>query len=134
MRAFDAMPEGTAASLEITVEAADVARFGSLSGDDNPIHYEGGAAAEAGYARPVVHGMLLGAWVSRLVGTRLPGHGAVLQSVGLEFLGPVFVGDALVITGTVKHRSEAMRTLVLAVEVRRGTDVVALGRALVGCR
>ena len=69
----------------------------AMSGDDNPIHTT--------RQPPIVHGMLIGAYVSRLVGTRLPGAGALMHSCRLDFLQPVFAGDTIVVDGTVTHRA-----------------------------
>ena len=41
----------------------------------------------------VAHGMLLGAWISALLGERLPGPGAIYVSQSLSFRRPVRIGD-----------------------------------------
>ena len=41
----------------------ELARYGGASGDFNPIHFDAGYATKAGFARPIVHGMLIYNWV-----------------------------------------------------------------------
>lgn len=73
------------------VSQSDVGDFARLSGDDNVVH--------SGRHRlpPLVHGVYLAALVSGVIGTRLPGHGAVLVAKSLRFPRPCYVGDRVAI-------------------------------------
>ena len=59
------------------VTAEDVDAFARLSGDVNPLHMEAEFARRHGFRGRVVHGVLLSAYLSRVLGTRLPGPGAL---------------------------------------------------------
>ena len=61
--------------------------------NNNPIHVDPRVAAAYGYAKCVAHGAILLAMISRIIGTRLPGPGAVWMNQSVEWLHPVFVGD-----------------------------------------
>lgn len=115
---FDSFPVGAKRSFTHRITAEDVRRFIELSGDTNPVHADADFAARTPLARPVVHGMLTGAYVSRLVGKYLPGDGALWVAQSFEFAQPAFVGDILSIEAEVRQRSESQRLLVIDVRVR----------------
>jgi acyl dehydratase len=73
----------------------DVEAFARLSGDDNPIHLDAGAARAAGFDGTIVHGTLVTGLFSRLLGTRLPGPGSVYLGQEIRFARPVYPGTAV---------------------------------------
>lgn len=95
------------------VSAADVDRFAELSGDVNPLHMDAGFARRHGFRGRVVHGMLLAAYVSRQLGTRLPGFGALWLGQEMRFPRAVCVGDSIEVRVRVKHVAPNLQTLVL---------------------
>jgi 3-oxoacyl-[acyl-carrier protein] reductase len=122
---------GYEASLEHLITASDVETFAALSGDDNPLHLDPRFAATTPFGRPIAHGMLTASFVSTVIGTLLPGPGALWTGVRLNFVRPAFVGDSLVVRLRVRHRSEATRTLVLDVAVVARGEVLIDGEATV---
>ena len=112
-RAFASLAEGEIARWEHEISASDVDGFAELSGDDNPLHMDDGFAQQQGYRARVVHGMLLGAYLSRLVGTVLPGPGVVWLSQEVRFVAPAYIGDRIEVSVRLTHKSPALRTLVL---------------------
>ncbi len=88
---------GQRAELRRTVTEADLVNFAGVSGDFNPLHTDVVYAARTRFGQRVAHGMLLGAWVSAVLGTRLPGPGAILLSCSLRFLKPTRVGDTVTV-------------------------------------
>lgn len=108
--------------------------FAELSGDRNPIHVDPAAAKAMGYARPVAHGALLLAAISRLVGTRLPGSGALWARQSIEWKNAVLIGDVIEITLTATRYSKATRLLefeVAALNQRGETVLTGAGAAQV---
>ncbi len=101
---------------EITLAAVDA--FAELSGDVNPLHMSDTFAQGAGFAGRVVHGALLAAYVSKLLGTNFPGPGCFWAKQTFQWRAPVFIGDQVEIAVTVKHKSEGTRTLLLRLEAR----------------
>ncbi|MGZ7443449.1 SDR family oxidoreductase [Paenibacillus sp. TH7-28] len=79
--------------FEVTEER--VHAFSALSGDVNPLHISLREARQYGFDKPVAHGAILLSEISRIIGTELPGEGALWSDVSLTFLGPVFWGDIL---------------------------------------
>jgi 3-oxoacyl-[acyl-carrier protein] reductase len=114
---IDRIRPGDSASVEVEVTEDLVRRFSALSLDDNPVHLDAGWAREHGFPRPVAHGMVVLAALSRLIGTKLPGPGSIWMDQAIEFQAPVYQGDAIRATVTVERVSRAARVVVLKVKV-----------------
>jgi 3-oxoacyl-[acyl-carrier protein] reductase len=117
---------GETASLERRISADDVARFVELTGDDNPVHVDDAYAATMGLPSRVAHGVLTSGYVSTVIGTQLPGPGALWLSERFQFRAPVFIGDTIKVEVIVRRISKATRVLVLDVEVRNGRGKLVL--------
>ena len=70
---------------KIAVEYAyqDINKFINLTGDKNKIHYDKKYANKTYLKKPVAHGMLGASFISTLIGTKLPGDGAIWFSQNL---------------------------------------------------
>jgi 3-hydroxybutyryl-CoA dehydratase len=95
VHAFENLAIGQSESLMRTVVERDVSLFAELSGDANPIHLSDEFAAGTKFGQRIAHGMWTASLVSALLGTRLPGPGAVYLSQTLTFLAPVRIGDVV---------------------------------------
>ena len=93
---LEALAVGQAAEQVRTGGPADLAGFAEVSGDHNPLHMDEAYAENTPFRGRVAHGMLLGAWISALLGERLPGPGAIYVSQSLSFKRPVRIGDEVV--------------------------------------
>ena len=113
-RTFDEIAIGDSASIERTLTSQDIQLFALLSGDVNPQHLDAEFAASTRFHGVIAHGMLGGALISAVLGTRLPGPGTIYLGQTLKFLAPVRIGDRLRITVTVSARDEAKKRLTLA--------------------
>ena len=114
---FAAIRVGDTAELSHTIAQGDVDAFAQLTGDFNPLHVDETFSRTTLFRRPVVHGMLSASFISTMIGTLLPGSGALWTSQTLEFLAPAFVGDTLTVVAKVEQRSAAARVLVLSTVV-----------------
>ncbi len=115
--------------VRFIVTDRDMADFARLSGDDNPLHHDAALAADGGFQGPVVYGGLLVAQVSRLLGTRLPGHGCVWRSLTLKFRSPLHVGQEAVLTGRVSHANEEAGLYLIDLRIESEGRTVANGEA-----
>ncbi len=113
-RTFDEIAIGDSASIARTLTHEDIQLFAVLSGDVNPQHLDAEFAASTSFHGVIAHGMWGAALISAVLGTRLPGPGTVYLGQTLKFLGPVRVGDTLVISVTVVTRDVARKLLTLA--------------------
>jgi len=130
---IDTFSVGDTRQCELQVSPKDVEIFSQLSGDTNPLHMDEAAANEYGFPRRVAHGMIALGAISRLIGTELPGPGALWVAQDVQFAGPVFVGDSLSARVTVEQISKAAGLLVLRTEVvnTKTAEVVLSGTAKV---
>jgi 3-hydroxybutyryl-CoA dehydratase len=123
---------GQAASLHKTITDDDVRAFARISLDDNPIHLDEEFAKTTRFGRRIAHGMIASSLVSAVIGTRLPGQGTVYLSQSLAFKAPVFIGDTVTATVTVKAIREDKPIITLETVVARADGTVILtGEAVV---
>ena len=93
---FEDLTVGLTASFGRTVTEADIVLFAGVSGDTNPIHINEEYAAATMFKGRIAHGMLSAAFISCVLGTKLPGPGAVYVAQSLRFKAPVRIGDTVV--------------------------------------
>lgn len=92
---FDELSVGQSASFGKTISEADILMFVAVSGDTNPLHINAEAAAASMFKERIAHGMLSAGLISAVLGTRLPGEGAIYLSQTLKFRAPVKIGDTV---------------------------------------
>jgi len=124
---FDAIKVGDTRTLTRTIGEADVRRFVEMTGDDNPLHVDRAYAEATSFRDIVVHGMLGASFISTVIGTQLPGPGALWVAQNLEFLLPVRLGDTLqVICGvTAKHDRDRLLELDTRIVNQSGQTVLS---------
>jgi 3-oxoacyl-[acyl-carrier protein] reductase len=102
---------GQVERLTHKVTQADIDKFVDLSGDDNRLHVDKDFAAKTSFKKPVVHGMIGASFISTIIGTKIPGDGALWYSQSLDFLLPVRVGDEITVTATVIKKNDSAKTI-----------------------
>ena len=116
-RTFDEIQIGQTAELERTLTRDDVALFGKVSGDLNPIHTDAAYAVESGARGVVGHSLWATSLISSLLGNVLPGPGTVYVSQDSNFHRAVDLGDTLTARIRVRERREG-RVVLFDCEVR----------------
>jgi 3-hydroxybutyryl-CoA dehydratase len=106
---YEELHPGMRDTLMRTVMESTVNQFAQVSGDDNPIHLSDDYAAGTRFGQRIAHGMFTASLISAVIGTRLPGPGAVYLSQTLRFLAPVKIGDVVVATVEVAEMVEKGR-------------------------
>jgi 3-hydroxybutyryl-CoA dehydratase len=129
--AFEDLHVGMHETLMKTVMETDVVGFSRLSGDDNPIHLCDVYAAQTKFGQRIAHGLYTASLISAVLGTRLPGPGAVYRSQTLNFHAPVKIGDVVTVAVTVAELVAAGRKVRLACEATVDGKVVLDGEAVV---
>ena len=124
---FDAIKVGDTRTLTRAITEADVRRFVEMTGDDNPLHVDRAYAEATSFKDIVVHGMLGASFISTVIGTQLPGPGALWVAQSLEFLLPVRLGDTLTVacTVTAKHERDRLLELDTAITNQAGRLVLS---------
>src|SRR5258708_33115163 len=90
---FEDLRIGMRETLMRTVMDEDVVDFARISGDENPIHLSERYAAKTRFGQRIAHGLYTASLISAVLGTRLPGPGAVYRSQTLNFHAPGEIGD-----------------------------------------
>ena len=128
---FEDLSVGMTEQLAKTIASSDVVGFAQLTGDRNPIHLSEHFAAKTSFGRRIAHGLYTASLISAVLGTRLPGPGAVYISQTLNFRAPVKIGDTVEVTVTVAElipeRQRARLTCTCTVD----GELVLDGEALV---
>ncbi|MFA6051856.1 MAG: SDR family oxidoreductase [Methylobacter sp.] len=117
MASFEDIKVGDIAELVHVVTSTDLERFVELTGDDNRLHTDPEYAARTSFKKPVAHGMLGASFISTVIGTKLPGDGALWFSQSLEFILPVRVGDCLTVRAEVLSKTERTHTIELQTDI-----------------
>lgn len=123
---------GDAASVTKTIAEEDLALYAKVSLDTNPVHFDEAVAQRTRFGGRVAHGMISAGLISAVIGTKLPGPGAMYLGQTLKFLAPVRIGDTITATATVKAVREDKPILTLdTVCVNQRGERVLEGEAVV---
>jgi 3-oxoacyl-[acyl-carrier protein] reductase len=117
MKKFDLIKVGDKAEISHTITSSDIEKFVNLTGDDNKIHIDSDFAKNTYFKKTVAHGMLGASFISTVIGTKLPGDGALWFSQNLDFILPVRIGDKLTIYAEVKKKNDRDQTIELSTNI-----------------
>ena len=92
---IDAIAVGDSAQITRRVTDGDIAAFVDAVGDHNPVHADREYAVSTVFEEPIAPGIWTAGLISAVIGTRLPGPGAIYLSQDLKFLKPVKAGDSI---------------------------------------
>lgn len=120
---------GMSASFSKTVSEADIVLFAGVSGDTNPVHIDDEYARGTMFKSRIAHGMLSAAFISAVLGTKLPGPGTIYMGQTLKFKAPVRIGDTVKATATIIELVPEKRRVVLKTVCAVGETVVLEGEA-----
>ena len=100
---------GDRAEITRVVRAGDIESFVDAVGDHNPVHSDPAYAAGTPFRVPIAPGIYTAGLISAVIGTRLPGPGAIYLSQSLRFVKPVTPGDRITarveVTEVVRERN-----------------------------
>lgn len=128
---FEDLTVGQSADLTRAVTAGDIDAFAAVSGDTNPVHLDEDYAKATTFQGRIAHGMLSAAYISAVLGTQLPGPGAIYLSQSLRFRRPVRIGDAVTARVTVQALDERRGHVTLATLCQVDGRTVVDGEAVV---
>ncbi len=118
--------EGDSASFTKTITEADVVLYAGVSGDTNPVHLNDEYARDSRFGRRIAHGMLSAGLISTVLGTRMPGPGAIYLGQTLRFVAPVYLGDTITATATITayEKKRGRMTISTVCTNQRGEEVI----------
>lgn len=97
---------GQTASLKKAFSEQEVALFAELSLDKNELHINEEYAKSTIFKQRIVHGFLSGSLISAVIGTILPGKGAIYLHQDMDFKKPVYIGEEITAVVTVVNIKE----------------------------
>jgi acyl dehydratase len=102
------------------VTRATLALYAEASGDPNPIHIDVAFAHAAGMPDVLAHGMLLMAWLGRLLTNWAPQRD--LREFGVRFSAMTHVGERITCAGRVVDKKERDGERLVKIEVKSTND------------
>jgi len=111
---FEDMKPGMTESFSVEITKELQQQFENLSGDMNPLHKDAEFARRRGFQDRVVYGMLASSFYSTLVGVHLPGEKCLINECKISYHLPVYIGDRLLVEGTVSDVREGTRRIKVA--------------------
>lgn len=124
---FNEIELGMEFSMTRTISEEQIQGFSSLTGDYHPLHSDENYAVKHSFNGVIAHGMLISSFSSALVGMHLPGKNMILISQAFDYLKPVYPGDSIVTTGTVRRKMDSLKMVFLDINVTCGEALVAKG-------
>lgn len=128
---LDELHVGMMAEKAVTVTEARIQQFAEASDDFNPVHMDEAFASKTAYRGRIAHGLLSASFGSAVVGTILPGAGAIYLSQTLAFHKPVRIGDVVIARITVSAVDEVSARVTLRCEGYVGDEPIMDGEATV---
>jgi 3-hydroxybutyryl-CoA dehydratase len=128
---FDDLSLGMTETYSKEVKSSDVIGFAEITGDRNPIHLSEHFAAKTPFGSRIAHGLYTAGLISAVIGTRLPGPGAIYLSQTLNFKAPVRIGDIVEASVEVAELNPQGRRARLICRCTVGSTLVLEGEALV---
>ena len=122
---------GQTAETAHTVTDGDIRAFAAVSGDNNPVHLDEDYAAATPFKTRIAHGMLSAGYISAMLGTTLPGPGAIYLSQTMYFKRPVRIGDEVTTRATVSAIDAEKARVTLATVCEVAGKPVVEGEAVV---
>ena len=128
---IDDLKPGMSAQFSKTVTEQDIAMFGEVSGDTNPVHFDEGFALTTPFKGRIAHGVLTASYISTVLGMQMPGPGTIFMGLNIRFKAPVRIGDTVTAACTVREMVPEKRRVTFDCSCRVGDTVVIEGEALV---
>ena len=128
---IDELKPGMSESFTKTVTESDIQKFGEVSGDMNPAHFDEEWAKTTMFKGRIAHGVLSASYISTVLGMKMPGPGTIFMSLTTRFRAPVRIGDTVVATCTVREVNAEKRRVVFDCVCKVGDTTVVDGEAMV---
>ncbi|MFX1533061.1 MAG: MaoC family dehydratase [Promethearchaeota archaeon] len=123
---------GQSAELIRIITEEDIQKFGELSGDFNPVHFDEDWAKQTIFKSRIAHGLLSATFISTAIGMHLPGPGTIYLGQNLSFRRPVRIGDTITTrVEVIKKDDEKQRITLKTTCTNQEGELVIDGEALV---
>lgn len=130
-KSIEDMEMGEKATFTKTITEADVVNYAGVTGDFNPAHINEEYAKDTMFKGRIAHGMLGAGLISTVLGTKLPGPGAIYVKQELEFTAPVRINDTITAEVEVIEKNEEKNRVTMKTICTNQKDKVVIdGRAI----
>jgi len=127
---YESLQIGDTYSFSRTITTEDVRLFAEVSGDDNPIHLDEAYVRDnTDFERPIVHGVLLLAVISKVLGRDFPGYGSVAVALSSKFIRPVLVDSEITVEVKISEKIEKRKHVKARIFVYCGGKMAVGGEA-----
>lgn len=123
---YEELEVGTEEALSLTLTPEIVSAYAHLVGDTNPVHLDEEFASKSFFKKRVAHGMLVGGLVSAVLGTRLPGFGAIYVSQSFDFKRPVGINETITAKVRVEEKQDLQKKVLLHTWVENQAGKIVL--------
>jgi len=117
---------GEEATFTKIISDEDITTFAKISGDKNPVHVNDEYAKGTMFGGRIAHGILVTGLISAVLGTALPGPGAIYMNQKLRFLAPVRPGDEATARAKVTEWDSEKGRITLLTEVTNQDGVTVI--------
>ena len=123
MNEGDALP-----TVEKTFSQDDVNRYADAAGDHNPIHVDPNFAAGSQFGGRIAHGMMIAASISEMMAQAFGQDWHKSGRMKIRFRAPVFPGETVRASGTVRsvRQIEDATEVAVSVQVTKANDEAAI--------
>jgi len=118
----------TLLTVEKTFSQDDVNRYADAAGDHNPIHVDPNFAAGSQFGRRIAHGMMIAASISEMMAQAFGQDWHKSGRMKIRFRAPVFPGETVRASGTVRsvRQIEDATEVAVSVQVTKSNDEAAI--------
>tara|TARA_B100000446_G_scaffold109792_1_gene102515 strand:- start:1138 stop:1536 length:399 start_codon:yes stop_codon:yes gene_type:complete len=118
----------TLPTVEKTFNQDDVNRYADAAGDHNPIHVDPNFAAGSQFGRRIAHGMMIAASISEMMAQAFGQDWHKSGRMKIRFRAPVFPGETVRASGTVRsvRQIEDATEVAVSVQVTKANDEAAI--------
>ncbi len=112
-KSIEELRVGESAEKDISIEETNIRRFAQITGNFNLIYFHDPTAKECKLGEKIVPQTMMDAFISALIGEKLPGPGSIIIKHEMEYLRPVCWGKDVRIFVNVKKIMHKSRRVVL---------------------
>lgn len=113
-------------NFEINISEDEIAKYGELSGDINPVHFDDDFAKNLGFSKRIAHGLIANAEMSKYFGMEFPGNGTLFMSYYYKFFRPLYPNQNYKVTISVPFYDELKNLYLCLVKIYDNEDNLCL--------
>lgn len=117
---------------EVIITEEQLLSYANVTGDKNPLHIDEEYASQTFFKHRIAHGMLLGGYISKIIGMDFPGEGTIYLTQDMKFVCPIYINDRITIRIEVMEKIEDKNRIVLSTNcLRQNGEMAISGKAIV---